>query len=512
MALTAAIIGAVVVLLAPAHGERIHALEAAEQVWYSRRDLSSSLSPLLNKLHDIVAEKSLLYNTSFSIGVYDANVGAFEVTAGVNNKKTGELMKVHKEFPVGSVTKPYTASAIMQLHEQKRIDIDAPIYQYVDPILTRLNKTTMLQLWNGDTTCHNITARMLMGMRGGIHDYNDTWYQEVTIDDPSYDVSPFDLLHRLNKTWVCPPGTCGEYASTGFEILGLALAEITGAHNWWDYDQFSVLPKKVKGNYNHTEFPIRGLCSKHPNIVHQYNAWWGEAKGWIPQPNESVKVNITDLDKDSCLNGWTCGNIAASPGDIARFHWDLHHGNIVSAESLKDMMHWTPMHVGWEPQLYGLAMMYETCEDFRFDIITYTVGHAGADYGSLGMMSGYNPKYKFGISLVSNSATSLNLLAIVSNGTAPRLNCSVCPLCPVLKPVAKLCLPAIKKQCGAVQHNKSECAKCYNKHRANFTAVGCSYCDGQSFCNLTAAAGGHSHCGKVPHPSPSPPISCDWQI
>lgn len=80
MALTAAIIGAVVVLLAPAHGERIHALEAAEQVWYSRRDLSSSLSPLLNKLHDIVAEKSLLYNTSFSIGVYDANVGAFEVT------------------------------------------------------------------------------------------------------------------------------------------------------------------------------------------------------------------------------------------------------------------------------------------------------------------------------------------------------------------------------------------------------------------------------------------------
>ena len=185
-------------------------------------------------------------------------------------------------------------------------------------------------------------------------------------------VSPFDLLHRLNKTWVCPPGTCGEYASTGFEILGLALAEITGAHNWWDYDQFSVLPKKVKGNYNHTEFPIRGLCSKHPNIVHQYNAWWGEAKGWIPQPNESIKVNITDLDKDSCLNGWTCGNIAASPGDIARFHWDLHHGNIVSAESLKDMMHWTPMHVGWEPQLYGLAMMYETCEGFRFDIARQT--------------------------------------------------------------------------------------------------------------------------------------------
>ena len=185
--------------------------------------------------------------------------------------------------PTPSASNRYTASAIMQLHEQKRIDIDAPIYQYVDPILTRLNQTTMLKLWNGDETCHKITARMLMGMRAGLHDYNDTWYQEVTINDPSFDVSPFDLLHRLNKTWVCSPGECGEYASTGFEILGLALAQITGAKEWYDYNQFSVFPEKVKSNYNHTEFPGRGKCSEHPDIVHQYNMWYGDHdKKWQP--------------------------------------------------------------------------------------------------------------------------------------------------------------------------------------------------------------------------------------
>ena len=91
---------------------------------------------------------------------------------------------------------------------------------------------------------------------------------------------------------------------------------------------------------------------------------------------------------------------------------------------------------------------------------TYTVGHAGADYGSLGMMTGFNTKYKFGISFVTNSASSMNcslpfnrtvregsqnffidalcpvydqVLNIVSNGTAPRLNCSICPQCPVLR-------------------------------------------------------------------------------
>eukprot|EP00041_Stephanoeca_diplocostata_P034602 m.1187531 g.1187531 ORF g.1187531 m.1187531 type:complete len:94 (+) comp24549_c0_seq8:968-1249(+) len=68
-------------------------------------------------------------------------------------------------------------------------------------------------------------------MRAGLHDYNDTWYLEETLLHPDVDVTPFDLLHRMNKSWVCPPGTCGEYASTGFEILGLVLAGMAGVRS-----------------------------------------------------------------------------------------------------------------------------------------------------------------------------------------------------------------------------------------------------------------------------------------
>jgi hypothetical protein len=46
---------------------------------------------------------------------------------------------------------------------------------YVDPILRRTNGTSMIELWRGDATCLQITARMLMGMRSGMQDYNDTW-------------------------------------------------------------------------------------------------------------------------------------------------------------------------------------------------------------------------------------------------------------------------------------------------------------------------------------------------
>ena len=46
---------------------------------------------------------------------------------------------------------------------------------------------------------------------------------------------------------------------------------------------------------------------------------------------------FTDIRNNSCLNGWVCGNIAATPLDIARFHYDLQSGNIVSNESLNQM-------------------------------------------------------------------------------------------------------------------------------------------------------------------------------
>ena len=46
----------------------------------------------------------------------------------------------------------------MRAHEAGDIDIDAPIAGYVDPILRRLNKTSMLELWHGDRTALNITV------------------------------------------------------------------------------------------------------------------------------------------------------------------------------------------------------------------------------------------------------------------------------------------------------------------------------------------------------------------
>lgn len=189
-----------------------------------------------------------------------------------------------------------------------------------------------------------------------------TWFEG------GHDVTPFELLHRLNKTWTCPPGTCGVYASTGFELLGLVLAEAAGVSSWEDYDQLSVIPPDLRGGYPDLTFPGRGPCSLDPLIIHQYGTGSTLRKFKGDVGNGTFNITIRDLYNSSCLNGWTCGNIAAAPSNVARFHYDLHHLRIVSNESLAAMMAFLPTTKGWNPQVCPWLYHWQCTLQFSFDI------------------------------------------------------------------------------------------------------------------------------------------------
>ena len=61
---------------------------------------------------------------------------------------------------MGSVTKPFTAVAVLQLYELGLLDIDLPISTYVDEILMRDNGTTLLEIWNNDTIINNVRSSL----------------------------------------------------------------------------------------------------------------------------------------------------------------------------------------------------------------------------------------------------------------------------------------------------------------------------------------------------------------
>ena len=120
----------------------------------------------------------------------------------------------------------------------------------------------MGELWHNNPLLANVTARRVMSMSAGIPRYNDTAFAQWTYAHANSDFSPLDMIHQINKSFVCKPGTCHLYSSTGYELLGLALAHLTNSSGWRDFDQLAVLPKKLLRNSTDASYKGDFCCCK----------------------------------------------------------------------------------------------------------------------------------------------------------------------------------------------------------------------------------------------------------
>jgi hypothetical protein len=82
----------------------------------------------------------------------------------------------------------------------------------------------------------------------------------------------------------------------------------------------------------------------------------------------------------SCLNGWTCGNIAARASDVAGFFHALLTGEIVAPKTVDEMKQFKPFTTGWSTGLqYGLGLMFNKMEKGNITGDFDWIGHAGQD-------------------------------------------------------------------------------------------------------------------------------------
>ena len=352
------------------------------------------------------------YNTSFQLGIAFDGGKNFNVVAGIDDHATKSLMKENTLIPMGSATKIYTAIAIMQLYEKGLVDIDRPVHEIVDPFLQRTNSTTLLELWGGDETINRVTVRELMGMRGCLSDYDDQALQNFVLDpsNAGVTINPYDYLHTwAKKSFLCEPGTGGSYSSIGFVLLGLVGASSTNATEWTDFDQKSIFPDPLRQELDSLVFSLGGRCSATiQNVSHQHAATFTSNGYWST-------IHWEDIYNFDCLNGWTMGNIAASASNTAAALYHLFSPNtktpLVSQDSLKQMMDFKPLTVGWSVGLeYGLGMMradYFHSEGVSSNFTTF-VGHAGQDYGSSAFLHEYNDALDVAITLNSNTEYGMN--------------------------------------------------------------------------------------------------------
>lgn len=163
--------------------------------------------PQFDQIFDYYASEN-----NFSGAVIVATDGKIEYLngAGLANRENGTTLTTKSKFRIASVTKTFTAVLIMQLYEQGKIDLNAPISKYFPE-------------YKGEGR-DKITIDNLLTYSSGL-DNNDQRDEAIYTSL----MSPDALIDKFfSGKLVSPPGTKFSYKNADFIILGKIIEKITG--------------------------------------------------------------------------------------------------------------------------------------------------------------------------------------------------------------------------------------------------------------------------------------------
>ena len=148
----------------------------------------------------------------------------------------GKAVTPQTPFQIGSTMKPLTALAVMQLVEQGKIDLDAPVQRYI-PWFRVADAQASAQITVRELLYHTSGLPTPLGAEYALHgdDRPDALEQHVR------GLSQVKLAH--------PVGTTYEYSNLGYQVLGLLIEQVSG-QPYADYMQEHVFsPLEMNNTY-----------------------------------------------------------------------------------------------------------------------------------------------------------------------------------------------------------------------------------------------------------------------
>ena len=149
----------------------------------------------------------------FAVGVVRGNEIVYARGFGVRDIRTQEPVTVRSLFHQASISKLFTAAAIMQLRERRQVCLKDPVVKYLPTF--RL----------ADEHSQSITIEHLLIHTSGIPDPEDHDWEHPEYDDGALK-RLVSSLHSLPM--LAEPGQEFAYSSLGFNVLGALIAEVSG--------------------------------------------------------------------------------------------------------------------------------------------------------------------------------------------------------------------------------------------------------------------------------------------
>ena len=289
------------------------------------------------------------------IGISLPGYQTFVKTYGVSDLLTGQAIDENDHMRIGSITKTFTGTVLLQLVDEGILKLDDKLSKYFPDFP------------NGE----NITIEELGNMRSGIYNYSeDDNFQKELLNDFTRSFTPQEVIAIAEKhDPYFAPGTDMHYSNTNTILLGLIIEKITGVTLQNAIKSRILVPLEMNESIFavNTDFPE----------PHAHGYMYLDSNSIVPE----------DVTVQNPSWGWSAGAMISTLKDVMVYSKALATGYFLTDKTQQQRLKWdtefTPSNGAWKdkPLKYGFAIA-----DFNG-----AIGHNGGIPGFNSFM-GYIPE------------------------------------------------------------------------------------------------------------------------
>jgi D-alanyl-D-alanine carboxypeptidase len=319
------------------------------------------------------------------LSVLPAGPGASaNLTSGVSNLQTNAPFATTMGYRIGSVTKTFVATVVLQLIEANTLIPGTNQPFTLDTTATQVLGAQALQTI---PFANQVTVRELLNMTSGIYDYNDAAFQGLIYANPGAAWTPQQILATLQgKGPIYPPGSsCGQcpnncvantncfnYSNTNYIVLGMMIETLTSDTVQHQLQTRVFGPLGLVNTYFPTTPALTGSFSRG------YTAAGITTNCGPVVPNGGVYNDTT-----TCFNptsAWTAGAIVSNTTDMEKWLPALLTGQGVLSPAMQaQRLTFVQGNLESLPIQYGLGIMQVQTQPGNPH--TTFRGHAGEFWG-----------------------------------------------------------------------------------------------------------------------------------
>ncbi|MFF1449503.1 serine hydrolase domain-containing protein [Streptomyces sp. NPDC058274] len=283
--------------------------------------------------------------------------GTWKAASGVGNLRTGKARGADDRYRVGSITKTFVSTVLLQLEAEGRLSLDDKVEKWLPGVVQG----------NGHDGSR-ITLRQLLNHTSGVYDYTSdedfgrTYFLKDGFFEHRYDtLTPQQLVGiAMSHKPDFAPGTSWSYSNTNYVVAGMVIKKATGHSYATEIRHRIIEPLGLHATV------VPGTSARLPQPS-------SRAYGKLAETATGPTYDVTEINPSLASSA---GEMISDSGDLNRFYSALLRGRLLPAAQLAEMK--ATVKVDVIPNTgYGLGLM-----DRELSCGVHVWGHGGGIHGS----------------------------------------------------------------------------------------------------------------------------------